>query len=31
MNRAIVVEAMARVTVWGLRRRLVRALRRPAL
>ncbi|WP_210480551.1 polyprenol monophosphomannose synthase [Naasia sp. SYSU D00948] len=31
MSRAIVAEAMARVTVWGMRRRMARALRRPAL
>ncbi len=31
MSKAIVVEAMARVTVWGLKRRLAGALRRPAL
>jgi dolichol-phosphate mannosyltransferase len=31
MSKSIVAEAMARVTLWGLRRRAVRLLRRPAL
>jgi dolichol-phosphate mannosyltransferase len=31
MSKAIVAEAMSRVTIWGIRRRVRRVLRRPAL